>query len=71
MFTDPAITAAVKGKFTGDTTVSALKIDVDTSDGVVTLTGEVATQAEKDQALRLARETEGVKSVTDRLTVRP
>lgn len=71
MFTDPAITAAVKSKFTVDTTVSALKIDVDTSDGVVTLTGDVTTQAEKDQALKIARETEGVKSVTDRLTVRP
>lgn len=70
-FSDPALTTVVKGKLTADTTVSALKIDVDTEGGVVTLTGTVKSQAEKDQALRLARETDGVKSVTDRLTVRP
>jgi hyperosmotically inducible periplasmic protein len=70
-FTDGSLTAAVKGKLMGDTTVSGLRIDVDTENGVVTLSGEVRSQAEKDQALKLARETDGVKSVTDRLTVRP
>lgn len=70
-FTDPAITTAVKTKMAADTTVSALKIDVDTSEGVVTLTGQVRSQAEKDQALKLARETDGVKNVVDRMTVRP
>jgi hyperosmotically inducible periplasmic protein len=71
MSSDPALTAAVKGKFMADTTVAALKIDVDTSDGVVTLTGQVRSQTEKDQALKIARETDGVKSVVDRLTVTP
>jgi hyperosmotically inducible protein len=71
VFSDPAITTAVKTKFAADTTVSALKIDVDTSDGVVTLTGQVKSQAERDEALRLARETTGVKNVIDRLTVSP
>jgi hyperosmotically inducible protein len=71
MSSDPALTAAIKGKFIADTTVAALKIDVDTRDGVVTLTGQVRTQAEKDQALKIARETDGVKSVIDRLTVTP
>ena len=69
-FTDAGLTTAVKAKFAADPTVSALRIDVDTENQVVTLTGEVRTQAEKDEALRLARETDGVKSVTDRLTVR-
>ena len=69
--TDPALTAAVKSKLLGDPDVSGLKIDVDTENGVVTLTGRVSTQAEKDEALRLARETSGVKSVTDRITVQP
>lgn len=67
--TDAAITSAVKAKFLGDTGVSGLKIDVDTSDGVVTLTGTVPSQAEKERALKLAHETNGVKSVTDRLKV--
>jgi len=71
MSSDPALTAAIKGKFMADTTVAALKIDVDTSDGVVTLTGQVRSQTEKDQALKIARETDGVKSVIDRLTVTP
>jgi hyperosmotically inducible protein len=54
----------------GDPTVSALRIDVDTENQVVTLSGQVRTEAERAQALKLAGEVEGVKSVTDRLTVR-
>lgn len=67
--TDAGVTTAVKAKFLGDTTVSGLKIDVDTNDGVVTLTGTVASAAEKQRALDLARETAGVKSIVDRLKV--
>jgi osmotically-inducible protein OsmY len=44
-------------------------MDVDTDDAVVTLSGQVRSQTEKEQAVKLARETIGVKSVTDRLTV--
>ncbi len=36
---DATITAAVKMKFASDKAVDALKIDVDTKDGHVTLTG--------------------------------
>ena len=43
---DAAITSAVKAKFLADTTVSGLKIDVDTKDGVVTLTGLASTDPE-------------------------
>jgi hyperosmotically inducible protein len=56
-------------KFAKDETVDALDINVDTTDGNVTLTGDVATQAEADQAILLARTVEGVKSVTPRLKV--
>lgn len=66
---DAALTTAVKTKLLGDTDVSGLKIDVDTRNGVVTLTGTVRTAAEKNKALALARETDGVKSVIDRLKV--
>jgi hyperosmotically inducible protein len=69
-FSDAALTAGVKAKFVADPTVSALKIDVDTDNQVVTLSGEVRTEAEREQALKLAREVEGVRSVTDRLTIR-
>jgi hyperosmotically inducible periplasmic protein len=67
--TDAAITSAVKTKFLADTTVPGMKIDVDTNDGIVTLTGTVKTAAEKAEALRLAKTTKGVKSVVDKLTV--
>jgi hyperosmotically inducible periplasmic protein len=70
-YTDPAITAAVKGKLLADPAVGGLKIDVDTRDGIVTLSGQVRTQAERDQALQLTRDTSGVRSVEDKLMVVP
>lgn len=66
---DASITAAVKTKLLGDTAVRGLKIDVDTKDNVVTLTGTVRSAAEKAEAVRLARTTTGVKSVVDKLTI--
>jgi hyperosmotically inducible protein len=67
---DAAITSAVKTKLLGDTQVAGSKIDVDTTDGVVTLTGEVGSEAEKTEAIRLAKTTTGVKRVVDKLTVK-
>jgi hyperosmotically inducible protein len=67
---DAAITAAVKAKLLADPTVGGLKIDVDTREGVVYLTGDhMKSQAEIDQAMKLARETSGVKSVDNKLVV--
>ena len=67
---DAAITTAVKSKFLADSKVGGLKIDVDTNDGVVTLNGDVNSAAEKAEAMRLARDTDGVKSVRDNLTIK-
>lgn len=67
---DAAITTAVKAKLLADATVGGLKIDVDTRNGVVYLTGDnMNSQAEIDAAIRLARETSGVKSVENKLVV--
>ena len=66
---DASITAAVKTKLLGDTKVGGLKIDVDTKDNVVTLTGIVKSAAERDEAIRLAKNTTGVKSVVNKLIV--
>ena len=66
---DPLITATVKSKMLADATVSGLKINVDTADGVVSLTGDVASTIEKRRALEIARETDGVKSVKDQLKI--
>jgi hyperosmotically inducible protein len=68
--TDAGITSAVKVKLLADPDVAGLRIDVDTRDRVVTLTGTVATQAEKSEALQLARQVKNVVDVTDKLTVK-
>jgi osmotically-inducible protein OsmY len=67
--TDASITAAVKTKLLGDTKVGGLKIDVDTKDHVVTLTGPVTSSAERKEAVRLAKNTTGVKNVVDKLVI--
>ncbi len=44
---DSAITATVKAKMAADTAVPAMRIEVDTKNHVVTLTGNLDTQAQK------------------------
>lgn len=68
---DSAITTKVKTKLAADTRTSAIKIEVETVNGVVTLTGAVPTAAEKAAAGEIARATEDVKSVTNNLAVQP
>lgn len=68
--TDASITSKVKTSLLADPDVSGLRIDVDTRDGVVTLTGIVNSSAEKARALDLARKVENVSRVEDKLTVR-
>jgi hyperosmotically inducible protein len=67
--TDAAITTAVKAKVLADANTPGTAIDVDTQDGVVTLTGTVASRAAADRAVALARETNGVKNVVNNLKV--
>jgi osmotically-inducible protein OsmY len=67
---DAAITTKIQAKYFLDRDVKAGGMDVTTKDGVVMLEGTVATRAAKDRALELARETEGVVQVVDRLQVR-
>jgi osmotically-inducible protein OsmY len=69
--TDATITTAVKNKLATDPTTSATRINVDTSDGVVTLSGAVPTTAEKSEAERIARNTQGVRQVINNLSVKP
>ena len=68
--TDASITAAVKMKMADDPVVSAMKINVDTTDGKVSLNGTVQNAAEAEQAVALARSVDGVKSVESNLVVR-
>ncbi len=66
---DAVITAAVKTRLLDDPQVKGLKIDVDTKDGVVFLTGSVRSQAESDRAVELARGTDHVRDVKPNFTV--
>lgn len=66
---DAAITTMIQSKYFLDPLVKARDITVSTANGVVTVTGEVKTPQAHDQALALARETDGVKSVVDHLRV--
>jgi osmotically-inducible protein OsmY len=67
---DAGITAKVKTQFATDTTVKADEINVDTKNHVVTLTGAVDTQAAKDRAVEIARDTKGVTDVIDNMTIK-
>jgi hyperosmotically inducible periplasmic protein len=67
--TDAAITTAVKTKLLVDSKAPGFKIDVDTNDGVVTLSGNVKTRAEMDKAVSDARDTKGVKRVVNKLKI--
>lgn len=65
---DASITAAVKMKFANDELVSASDINVDTTNGHVTLNGKVSSRAEATRAIEIGRSVDGVKSVYSRLT---
>lgn len=66
---DASLTVKIKSKMALDDTVDAIRIDVDTQGSVVTLNGSVPSAAAKSKAVQLARETEGVTSVIDRLRI--
>jgi hyperosmotically inducible periplasmic protein len=63
------ITSEVKLKFAADDRVKALNIDVDTNNGVVSLTGAVNSKAELQKAIQLAKSVDGVKQVKSHLTI--
>lgn len=66
---DLNIKTAVGRALTGDDDVRRVNVDVDVTDGVVTLSGVVHNEAEAAEAERLAREVEGVKEVRNELKV--
>jgi len=69
---DTWITTKVKSSLLADTDVSGLEINVETVNGVVTLSGQVDEQMQIDRATAIARDIEGVTEVrTASLTVEP
>lgn len=68
---DSAITTAIKAKVAAEHVTSLRHIHVDTDkDGVVWMHGHARTQEVADRAAEIARETDGVKSVHSRITVK-
>lgn len=67
---DATITAKVKTALIAEPDLEALKIDVDTADGVVTLSGTVDSPTKVNRAVQLAEAVQGVRSVANRLTVK-
>jgi len=66
---DGRITSSIQAKYFLDDKIKGRQVNVDTTNGVVTLTGHVGSESERGDALLLARTTEGVKRVEDSLTV--
>lgn len=66
---DAKILTEMKAKLAGDPDLSALKINVDSTQGEVRLRGEVKTLALRQKAERIAREIKGVKSVRNELVI--
>lgn len=67
---DMAITAAVSTELVKDSDLSALKINVDTKNGAVTLSGSAPTEAARDKATTLAKAVKGVNSVDNKLAIK-
>jgi hyperosmotically inducible protein len=67
---DASITSQVKYALLTHKATSALKTKVVTADGIVLVTGEAASDAEKSLVTKLAKDVRGVNSVTNKMTVK-
>jgi hyperosmotically inducible protein len=68
---DSWVTMKIHSQFVPEDALEDSDIDVDTHNGVVTLTGTVATAQAKMRAVEIAKATDGVKSVRDQLRIGP
>lgn len=67
---DTATTSEIKAKLLADDIVPSRHVKVETTNGVVQLTGSVKTQAQSERAEGIAKAIEGVKSVKNDLSVK-
>ena len=67
---DASITSQVKYALLTHKATSALKTKVTTNDGVIVITGEASSDAEKSLVTKLAQDVRGVKSVSNSMTVK-
>ncbi len=69
MLDDSTITSRINLKLIEEPTIKSYKIDVDTLEGTVFLTGVVETVREAELAVRIAGSVPGVKGVVDNLQI--
>jgi osmotically-inducible protein OsmY len=67
---DASITSQVKYALLSHSSTSALKTHVTTTEGVVAITGEAGSDAEKSLVTKLAQDVRGTISVTNDMTVK-
>lgn len=70
-YTASELIARVKTALLNDTEIGMRRIDVHALDGGITLSGRVASAAERDRAVHIARGVEGVRSVRSELQIQP
>ncbi len=68
-FTDKEITNAVDSKLSLNATTPSFLIDIETNEGIVTLSGTVNDLLVKDRAIKIARTVKGVRAVVDNMEV--
>ena len=66
---DMGITTEVNAKLAADSNLSAMRINVDTSNGQVVLNGTAPDSAARDRATTLVKAIDGVQNVDNRLTI--
>ncbi len=66
---DSNVTAALATKYALDSQIDRYRIDIDTLDGVVTLRGSVGNGEQRSDAERIAKATDGVRSVVNELEI--
>ena len=67
---DALITSSISTGFAKDPDLSAIKIDVDTKAGVVTLSGTAPSEAARERAATIAKGVKGVSSVDNKLVIK-
>lgn len=67
---DTATTSEIKAKLLADDIVPSRKVKVETTDGVVQLSGTVDSQAQSERAESITKAVDGVKSVKNDLKVK-
>lgn len=67
---DASLTAQVSAALASDKELRAMRVDVDTRDRVVTLSGPAPTASAKERAAEVAHKVQGVESVNNQITIK-